>query len=655
MRVTAQTRSLLRVAGGRSAGSFLRALAAVLLVLLSAAGAQSPDQPSGAQPQADQPPAAPSITQGEQPRNSDRRRASRLYLDASKLFMDQRYEDAVKDYEEAAHLDPSNPNYRLAAEVARNHAATALVQSAAKSRLKGDEAAARAALTRALQLDPHNIEATQHLYELGDDALLNSPKPLYEQSSANLAEAVQLAPATDRHSFHLRSNQRQIVDEVFKAYGIIALMDDSVRANYGRLDLDDVTFGEAVRAVGLSTHTFYVPLDAHRVVVADDTPTNRQAFMRQVMETVYLAGLKSDEMTEVTNLAKQVFNVQQAYSQAASNTITIRGPKQTVEAFNSTIRQLIDGHNQVVLDIRLLQIGHTGQRNLGAQPPQTFTAFNVYAEEQSILRQNSSLVQQIISSGLAAPGDTLAILGILLASGQISNSIFSNGVALFGNGLTLSGLSPAPAKAFFNLNSSDSRELDDIQLRVADGEAGTLKLGERYPIQTSSFSSLSSSLPNIPGLNSAGSSGSLSSILASLQGSVPNIPQVQYQDLGLMLKATANVMRNNDVALTLDMQITALAGSSVNGNPILNNRAFSSVVTIKEGSAVVVASELDKSESRNISGTPGLSEIPGMNNITDKDVQKNYSTLLLIITPHVVRGTQSAGHTPMFRVDRTGP
>jgi hypothetical protein len=278
----------------------------------------------------------------------------------------------------------------------------------------------------------------------------------------------------------------------------------------------------------------------------------------------------------------------------------------------------------------------------------------VYAEEQSILSQNQDLVQQIISSGLAAPGDTLAILGILLASGQVSSSIFSNGIALFGGGITQSGLSPGPAKAYFNLNSSDTRELDNIQLRLGDGEVGTVKSGERYPIQTSSFSSLSASVPNIPGLTSAGASGSLSSILSSLQGSVPNVPQVQYEDLGLTLKTTANVMRNSDIALTVDLQLTSLSGASIDGNPILNSRAYSGVVTIKEGSAVVVASEMDKSESRDISGTPGLSEIPGMNNITDKNIQKNYATLLVIITPHVVRGTQASGHSQMMRVDRAG-
>ena len=68
----------------------------------------------------------------------------------------------------------------------------------------------------------------------------------------------------------------------------------------------------------------------------------------------------------------------------------------------------------------------------------------------------------------------------------------------------------------------------------------------------------------------------------------------------------------------------------------------------------MVATEVDKSQSRAISGTPGLSEIPGMNNVTDKDMQKNYATLVIVMTPHVIRGTQAAGHTAMLRVERNG-
>jgi len=407
-----------------------------------------------------------------------------------------------------------------------------------------------------------------------------------------------------------------------------------------------------MRTLNMLTDSFYVPLDAHRILVARDTPDNRQKFARLELETVYLPGLSATELTDVGNLAKNVFQAPHAVTEPSAGTLTIRAPEITLNAFNATMRQLLDGRNQVMLEVRMIQLAHTNDRNTGVQLPQQITAFNAYAEEQAILNANQSLVQQIISSGLAAPGDTLAILGILLASGQVSSSLFSSGIALFGGGITLSGLSPGPVSANINLNSSDSRELDQIELRLGDGETGTMRTGMRYPITTSSFSSLGSSTPNIPGLTSAGASSALSSLLASYGSSVPNVPMVEYQDLGLTLKATPNVIRNGEVALTIDMKIDALSGKSINDVPILNNRSYSGVVTVKQDQGVVLVSELDKQESRAVSGTPGISEIPGLNNLTGKDTQKNYSTLLIVITPHVIRGTQAAGHSPMMRIER---
>jgi general secretion pathway protein D len=637
--------------------SWLRSLCAIsaafaLLFGMLGGSARAQTAPEGAAAPQTLQPVATAGADAARPRERDRRRAAKLYLDASKLFMAEHFEEAMNNYDEAAKLDPANRNYRLAGDVARNHAVTALIQTAAKDRLRSDTDGAHNALARALKLDPNNIAATQHLYELDDDVAGQKQLAINTKSAPDLGDSVRLQPLADRRSFHLRSSQRQIADEVFKAYGISPMMDDSVRSTPARIDIDNADFESAARALSIVTHTFYVPLDAHRVVVAADTAAKRQEFMRQVLETVYLPGLKDEEMTAVSTLAKQVFDIQQANIDHSAGAIVVRAPKNAIDAFNSTIRGLIDGRNQVLLDVKLIQVAHRNERNIGVQPPQTFTAYNVYAAEQSILSQNADLVQQIISSGLAAPGDTLAILGILLASGQVNSSLFSNGLALFGGGITASALAPGPATAYFNINSSDSRELDSLQLRLGDGEVGTLKLGQRYPIQTSAFSGLSGGIPNIPGLTSAGNSGSLSSILASLQGAVPTIPQVQYQDLGMTLKTTANVMRDDRVALTVDLQVTALSGATINGNPILNNRSYSGVVTIKEGTAVVVASDLNKAESRAISGTPGLSEIPGMNNITAKDTQKSFATLLIVITPHVVRYTQPSGHTRMLRIER---
>jgi general secretion pathway protein D len=594
------------------------------------------------------------VKNGKQPRSSDRRKAAKLYLEASKLFLDSKFEQARQEYEQAAKLDPTNKDYAASAEVALSHEVTALVQAAAKDRLLGNPAAARAALSQALVLDPRNFEASQHLDELADDEVRAEPSPLLRQTSGTYGTLDPLLPAAGRHSFHTRGDSRQLIQQVFQAYGVMAMLDDSLRSVITRIDVDDVDFRQATTILSMLTNSFYVPLDAHHVLVASDTRDNRQKYEREQEETLYLQGLSDDEMKEVESVAKNVFEITQATTSLGSRTITLRAPPSTLAAFNNTMQSLLDGKSQVLLDIRMIQVAHTNDRNTGMQFPQTITAFNVFAEEQSLLNQNASLVQQIISSGLASPSDPLAILGILIASGQVSSSLFANGFAVFGGGLTQSAITTPGTTLNLNLNTSDSRELDQIQFRLQDGEKATLKEGERYPIQTSSFSSLSPNVGSIPGLTGAGSSSSLGSLLSSLSSTVPNIPMVQYEDLGLTLEATPKVLRNDDVALDINMKLDALSGTSIDGNPVLDNRAYASTVTIKEGQAAVVATEVDKSQSLAISGTPGISEIPGMNDLTGKDLQQDYATIVIVMTPHVLRGPQSAGHTAMMLLEKTG-
>jgi general secretion pathway protein D len=647
--------------------------AAIVAMLLMTAGAGAQQTQAPAQPPSSvtpgTPTSAPADIEKNQEKNQekdqakenapvktitgkDRRRATKLYLKATKLFEKQQYDAAFRDYQEAAKLDPENPNFAAATEVARSHEVTELIQTAAKARIRGDKTAEQSALQKAAQLDPKNIEVSEHLDEMATDAASAQAKPLYEQGADSLAPAPGLEPIAGTHSFHLKTDRRTVIQTVYRTFGIEASVDQSVTGPPVRFDMDDATFGQAVNAVNMVTDSFAVPLDAHRALVARDSRENRQQYMRQEYETIYLGGMSTTEMTEIGNVAKTVFQAQQVAVEQSTGTLSIRATTDKLNAFNETLRQLLDGRSQVLLDVRLIQLAHTNSRNTGVQPPQQITAFNIYAEEQAILNQNQALVQQIISSGLASPGDTLAILGILLASGQVSSSIFQNGIALFGGGLTQSGFSPGPVTFNLNLNSSESRELDQLQLHLADGEEGTLKSGSRYPIETSQYSNLGTSGISIPGLTTAGTSGSLSSLLSQLNSGAQTIPQIEYQDLGLTFKATPRVIRSGEVALTMDLKITALGGSALNGVPILNNRSYSGVVTLKEGSGVVIVSEVDKEESRALSGWPGLTQIPGLNNVTDTDVQRNYASLLIIITPHVVRGTQAPGHSPMMRIER---
>ena len=589
------------------------------------------------------------------PRASDRRHATKLYFAAGKLFIAEKFEEAMTMYGDAARLDPTNADYRVAASVARAHAVTALVQSAAQWRLKGNAQAARVALSSALALDPESPIVAQHLDELGAESVATNSIPGQRPLDLPVepGEGAELEPTLTPRSFHLNTDTRQVVQQVFRGYDIEVTFDDSVRRDRVRFEIDNASYADASTALALLTKTFFVPLDAHRVLVARDTREMRQQYTRLELETVSLSGLSANEMSDMANLAKSVFGVQTASANASTGTLTIRASAVSLDAFNRTLRDLVSGRSQILLDVSMIQLAHSRERQSGIQPQQSMTAFNVYAEEQSILNSNSTAVQEIISSGLASANEPLAILGILIASGSVSSSLFSNGIATFGGGITESGLSPGSASIKMAINTSESRQLDHVQLRVADGDdqGSTLRLGSRYPIQTSSYSSLTSS-STIAGVTTSGTSSALSSLLSS-SGSSYTTPMVQYEDLGFTLKAKAAVMRNGRVALNLGIKIDALSGSSLSGNPILNSRRYEGDVQVEEGAAVVVASELDRSETHAVSGTPGLDEIPGLSQTDSHDKQGSGSTLLIVVTPRVVRGTQDAGRSSILRIDRS--
>ncbi len=637
--------------------SALKRMVSLLLVAaLTAAQAQSPATapPDNPAAPAQQPAAAQPAKDTRLPTTSDRRHAAKLYMQAASLYEAQEFEKAMELDRKAAELDPTNPNYALAAELARSHAVTALVQESARDQNKNDFAAARVALERAQQLEPQNTGVADRIRGLADAAVRQPTELELSNRPPALASPIEILPRAGAQSFHLHSSQKQIIQQVFGSYGINATIDNTVRNERVRFDLDDVNFTQASRALMMMSNSFFVPIDEHRVLVARNTVANRMQYERNAVTTLYLAGMSTTDMTEIGNVARNVFEVRQMNVNQSAGTITLRGPVDTLNAFNATYNNLLEGRSQVLLDVRVIQLAHTNALNTGVQPMQTLTAFNVPSQLNSIFQQNQALIQQIIASGLAAPGDTLAILAILIASGAVSSALFQNGFVVFGGGLTLTGLTPGTlATVNLSLNSSESRALDSFTLRLEDGEEGTLRSGSRYPIMTSTFSNLGIAGSGLAGVNLPGTSGGLSSLLANFTGGASNIPQFQYEDLGLTLKARPRVLRSGDVAISVDMKVTSLAGGAINNVPILANQSYTGAVTVPANQGVVMAAELDRTQSRAISGWPWFSEIPGLNNVTEKDTQTNYATLLILITPHVLRSPHAAGHTPMYHVERT--
>ena len=584
--------------------------------------------------------------QDKLPSEHQRSEAAKAYAEGAKAVEKGDFNAADKDFARAVELDPGNPQYQSSHEIVLQSRATGLVQAAERTRILGHPDEARADLIEAYKLAPTNPMLAQHLDEIVNGIThTTTPEPAqFRPETENIAPPIELAPLQQKQSFHLRTTTNELLRQVLSAYGIAPTFDSSVKSQSLRFDVNDVDFAEAQRMVTLTTNTFFVPLDPKRVLIAADTKENRAKFERLAAETIYFPGFNETELKDMGEIAKNVFDAQLSSVSASHSTLTVRAPATRLPALNETLAEMIDGRTEVQIEVRMYNIAKTRMQNLGLQLPQQTTVFNVPSQLNGIISQNQSLVQQIISSGLASSNDPAAIALALLASGQLSgsgSSVLSQPFALFGGGLTLSGLQPGSVTGNLLLNSSDTRALDDIILSVLDQEEGSVKSGMRYPIVTSTYSNLATTSVNIPGLSTAGLSSQLSSLginasALSNQAS-QTIPQVDYQDLGLTFTVTPRVQKDRSVTLKLDFKIDSLSGAMLNGNPVINSQEYKAIVTLREGASALVASTLSKTESSAVTGVPGLSALPGFQSATNNSTENDVSELVVLITPHVVR------------------
>ncbi len=115
-------------------------------------------------------------------------------------------------------------------------------------------------------------------------------------------------------------------------------------------------------------------------------------------------------------------------------------------------------------------------------------------------------------------------------------------------------------------------------------------------------------------------------------------PASEYVDLGVKIKATPTLHPNNEVTLLLEFEIRALAGSSVNGIPVLSNRTLTQSVRVKEDEPTLIGGLTDTEETRSITGLPGFAEIPVAGYLlgTRKNTLQD-TELLIVVTPRRVR------------------
>jgi Flp pilus assembly secretin CpaC len=555
---------------------------------------------------------------------------------------------AEREFTRAATLAPNNSDYVMALAALRESDITDLVHRAGKARLLGHDAEAEQLLAEARKIDPDSSILLQHPVP----GKISAPEKLHSWivDGPRLAGPVALKPKAGLQSFHIHSTVQEVVRQVGAAYGLKVSLDSTVSSKQMKFDVEDVPYEQAMHILMDMGSLFVVPLTPGSIFVAKDNEENRQKYERQVQETIYAAGMTNEQLAELGNMIKNVFEVKQLSVENSFGTLVVRAPAETLRVLNLTLADMLDGGSEVMIDLKLYSVDKTSTVNVGATVPNQAGAYNVASAATALVNANQSVVTQAIAQGLIPAGTSnIEIAALLIQYGLASSSLLTDTLAFVGGGLTTTGVY-ATLNSTLNLalNSSDTRALDEIQLRVGDRQSATFRAGSKYPITQSTYST------TVPASTTSALAGatvngvSVASLLNS--ATTATTPQIQYEDLGVTLKATPTVQKSGLISLHLDLKIESLAGGTVDNIPILNNNAFTSDITVADGQTAFLVSNMTKNQAAAVTGIPGLSELPGFQSSPEVERTKDVAQLLMVVTPHLVRKRPNDTAGPRFPI-----
>jgi general secretion pathway protein D len=453
------------------------------------------------------------------------------------------------------------------------------------------------------------------------------------------SDSLVIKPADARHDIHFSGDSRALITAVASSYGLNVVFDDSVPSRHVRFDIENADFATALRAASDATKTFSVALEDNVILTALDNAENHRMFDRMGMRSFYIPNASSPtDMNEFVNALRTMFEFKFIMLNASTSTITVRGPITALAEATEFMQHLNAAPPEVLFDLQLVEVDRTYSSNIGVHLPNNFNLYNIPAAALTALGgQNiQQLINQLISSGGINQAGNQTISQLLQQlEGQGGSGIFSQPLATFGGGLTLMGLSLDQLSAALSLSESSTQTIDHVTLRASQQKEATFKLGSRYPVMNASFSPIANS-------------SAITGVLQNQSYTAP-FPSINYEDLGLTLKAKPLVHNNSDVAVDLSVQVRALGSTQVNGVPIITEREYTGGILLKDGEMAVVAGMLSTSDQTSVDGLPTFAQIPGFGVLASQHShQTEDNELMILLTPHVIRAPERSDAPPIW-------
>src|SRR3984957_4809102 len=523
----------------------------------------------------------------------------------------QNYEAAYEFFKQAYDLKPKDLRYRASFERTRFEAAASMVHRGQVLREDGKLDDAIALFEKAISIDPSLFIAQQELKKTLQ--MVNeqkNPPPQAAGPPAGLARRVreaagpvELAPISNTPiTVKLTEDSKVIYQTIGQLAGVNVLFDPDYTSRRIKVELNGVTLEEALEITALESKTFWRPVTGNTIFVAQDNPAKRKELEQSVLKTFYLANLSAPtELQDVVNAIRSVLDVQRVQQLLSQNAVVVRGTPDQIALAEKLVEDLDKARPEVIVDIAVMQVSKDKSRTLGLSPPTSATV-----QLQSNLNSTSTST----TTGTTTTPTTGSGTG-----GLSLNEIATLNATNFQVTIPSANLSAV-------MGHTDTKLIQNPQIRSLDGQKASLKIGERLPVATGSFQ---------PGIGGVGINPLVNT-------------QFQYIDVGVNIDVTPHVHADREVTLKITMEISSEIGqASIGGitQPIIGQKKVDlGEIRLRDGESSLIGGIMDDSQTKSLAGIPGLAQIPILKYLFGQtSTDHSEDETVFAITPHVIRGT----------------
>jgi general secretion pathway protein D len=366
--------------------------------------------------------------------------------------------------------------------------------------------------------------------------------------------------------------------------------------------LNGVTLEDALEITALESKTFWRPVTPNTIFVAQDNPAKRKELEQSVLKTFYLSNLSQPtELQDVVNAIRAVLDVQRVQQLLSQNALVVRGTPDQIALAQKLVDDLDKARPEVMIEIAVMQVSKDKKHTYGINPPTSATV---------TLQNNINTTTPTTTTTNGTP--------ITPTSTSNSNQLNLNQLGNL-NATDFTVSIPA-ANLSALMSDSDTKLLQNPQIRALDGQKASLKIGDRVPVATGSFQ---------PGIGGVGINPLVNT-------------QFQYLDVGVNIDITPHVHAGREVSLKISMDISAVTGSQDIGGitqPIIGQRKVEHEIRLKDGEVNLLGGILENQQTKSLSGIPGLAQIPILKYLFSQTTADNRENeIVFVIIPHVIRG-----------------